>query len=61
MTCDDIDEYTVGSDNSDTNASCANNDGSFVCACNDGFVGTGTQAGFHTFRSTGGTQLVFVI
>ena len=49
----------------DDDATCSldysNGDIDQTCTCNDGFIGTRTQAGLHIFRSTGGTQLVFVI
>jgi len=39
--CSDIDECTLGTDNCDANADCANTDGSFTCTCNVGYSGDG--------------------
>lgn len=46
----DIDECTVGLDNCDDNANCANTIGGFTCACNMGFIGDGISCriGIHT-------------
>ncbi|MEK6799202.1 MAG: EGF domain-containing protein [Planctomycetota bacterium] len=41
VSCTDIDECTLGTDNCDLNASCANTQGSFTCACNAGYSGNG--------------------
>ena len=37
----DNNECTLGTDNCDANAACANNVGSFTCTCNAGYSGPG--------------------
>ena len=37
----DIDECEDGTDNCDSNATCANTPGNFTCACNEGYSGDG--------------------
>jgi len=41
MTCADIDECALGTDNCDVNATCTNIPGSFTCTCNSGYAGNG--------------------
>ncbi|MBU1242476.1 DNRLRE domain-containing protein, partial [Myxococcota bacterium] len=41
VTCTDIDECALGTDDCDTNASCANTTGAFTCTCNGGYSGDG--------------------
>ena len=43
ISCPDIDECTLGTDNCSADSTCTNTEGSFECACNDGFDGDGVE------------------
>jgi hypothetical protein len=43
LTCGDVDECTLGTDDCHADATCTNTVGSFDCACDDGFSGDGTS------------------
>jgi hypothetical protein len=43
VSCTNVNECTLGTDNCDANAACADTDGSFTCTCNPGFTGDGVS------------------
>ncbi|MDQ3036035.1 MAG: hypothetical protein M3Y87_26780, partial [Myxococcota bacterium] len=45
VTCGDVDECALDSDNCSANAACTNTTGSFTCACDTGYTGDGVTCG----------------
>ncbi|XP_078573089.1 uncharacterized protein LOC144859950 [Branchiostoma floridae x Branchiostoma japonicum] len=52
VSCQDIDECSLGLDNCHSNADCTNTEGSYTCTCSSGFTGNGTYCAAITGTTT---------